>query len=183
MAVPDPGDASYPPHVPARKRATVTPAPAAAEKSNRPGRSPRSRRRAGRWSERRAGVSGGVRLRTRHRRPARGRGRGGRPPPRHGRRDGLPARPRHRFLRFAFDAGIQNERSRRWLRRIKLPIGTGMLGRAVADRAVVNTDDYANDAAFPHSPAADHRRDDHRADPAVLDAPWSASGDAERPRR
>ena len=30
-----------------------------------------------------------------------------------------------------------------------------MFGRAVADRAVVKTDDYANDAAFPHSPDAD----------------------------
>ena len=58
-------------------------------------------------------------------------------------------------LRFAFDAGIRSARSRRWVRRIELPIGTGMFGRAVADRAVVKTDDYANDAAFPHSPDAD----------------------------
>ena len=74
-------------------------------------------------------------------------------------------------LRFAFDAGIRSVRSRRWVRRIELPIGTGMFGRAVADRAVVKTDDYANDAAFPHSPDADkvvedvgHPLDGRRAD-------------------
>ena len=32
-------------------------------------------------------------------------------------------------LRFAFDAGIQSEQSRRWVRRIELPIGVGMFGR------------------------------------------------------
>jgi PAS domain S-box-containing protein len=58
-------------------------------------------------------------------------------------------------LRFAFDAGIRSERSRRWVRRIELPIGRGMFGRAVADRAVVKTDDYANDAAFEHAADAD----------------------------
>ncbi len=58
-------------------------------------------------------------------------------------------------LRFAHDAGIRNERSRRWVSRIELPVGTGMFGRAVAERAVVKTDDYPNDPGFRHAPDPD----------------------------
>ncbi len=58
-------------------------------------------------------------------------------------------------LRFAHDAGIKSERSRAWVRTIRLPIGTGMFGNAVARRAVVHTDDYLNDPAFDHAPDPD----------------------------
>ena len=36
-------------------------------------------------------------------------------------------------LRFAHDAGIRSKRSRDWVRSIRLPVGTGMFGQAVAD--------------------------------------------------
>ena len=58
-------------------------------------------------------------------------------------------------LRFAHDAGIKSRRSRAWVRSINLPIGVGMFGRAVAERGVVMTDDYLDDAAFPHAPDTD----------------------------
>ena len=48
-------------------------------------------------------------------------------------------------LRFAHDAGIRSPRSRAWVRSIELPVGTGMFGRAVAERGVVMTDDYLAD--------------------------------------
>jgi PAS domain S-box-containing protein len=53
-------------------------------------------------------------------------------------------------LRFAHDAGIRSSRSRRWVRSIDLPVGTGMFGRAVESRSVVLTRDYMADTAFPH---------------------------------
>ena len=58
-------------------------------------------------------------------------------------------------LRFAHDAGIRSRRSRNWVRTIDLPVGVGMFGRAVAERAVVMTSDYLDDAAFPHAPETD----------------------------
>ena len=58
-------------------------------------------------------------------------------------------------LRFAHDAGIRSRRSRTWVRTIDLPVGVGMFGRAVAERAVVMTSDYLDDAAFPHAPETD----------------------------
>ncbi|MFL5778960.1 MAG: GAF domain-containing protein, partial [Chloroflexota bacterium] len=58
-------------------------------------------------------------------------------------------------LRYAHDAGIESERSREWIRSIRLPVGTGMFGRAVAERGVVQTDDYAEDASFQHAPDPD----------------------------
>ena len=39
--------------------------------------------------------------------------------------------PDTEVLRFAFDAGIRSAQSRALVRRIELPIGTGMFGRAV----------------------------------------------------
>ena len=45
-------------------------------------------------------------------------------------------------LRFAHDAGIRSRRSRAWVRSIDLPVGVGIFGRAVAERAVVLTRDY-----------------------------------------
>ena len=58
-------------------------------------------------------------------------------------------------LRFAHDAGIRSRRSRNWVRTIDLPVGVGMFGRAVAERAVVMTSDYLNDAAFAHAAETD----------------------------
>ncbi len=58
-------------------------------------------------------------------------------------------------LRFAHDAGIRSRRSRTWVRTIDLPIGVGMFGRAVAERAVVMTSDYLNDDAFSHADETD----------------------------
>ncbi len=58
-------------------------------------------------------------------------------------------------LRFAHDAGIRSRRSRAWVRSIDLPVGVGIFGRAVADRAVVLTRDYLTDDAFAHAPDTD----------------------------
>ena len=58
-------------------------------------------------------------------------------------------------LRFAHDAGIRSRRSRAWVRSIDLPVGVGMFGRAVADRAVVLTSDYLADPAFTHAEDTD----------------------------
>jgi GAF domain-containing protein len=60
-----------------------------------------------------------------------------------------------RELRFAFDAGITDRRRRAWVRRLRLPLGVGMFGRAVAERRVVSTADYMTDTSFAHTPAAD----------------------------
>jgi PAS domain S-box-containing protein len=58
-------------------------------------------------------------------------------------------------LRFAHDAGITDDRRREWVRSIKLEMGTGMFGRAVAEGRVIVTGDYMNDASFVHFPDAD----------------------------
>jgi PAS domain S-box-containing protein len=58
-------------------------------------------------------------------------------------------------LRFAHDAGIESPASREWVRTIELPPGVGMFGRAVAERAVVITDDYPADRSFPHAESPD----------------------------
>ncbi len=58
-------------------------------------------------------------------------------------------------LRFAHDAGIRSRRSRAWVRSIDLPVGIGMFGRAVAERAVVLTNDYLADTAFIHAEDTD----------------------------
>src|SRR5262245_59795195 len=58
-------------------------------------------------------------------------------------------------LRFAHDAGIRSRRSRDWVRSIDLPVGVGMFGRAVADRAVVLTPDYLEDPEFTHAEETD----------------------------
>jgi PAS domain S-box-containing protein len=58
-------------------------------------------------------------------------------------------------LRFAHDAGIRNPRTRKWIRSINLPVGVGLVGQAVAERAVVRTDDYLADPAFTHAPETD----------------------------
>jgi PAS domain S-box-containing protein len=63
-------------------------------------------------------------------------------------------------LRFAHDAGIKSARSRAWVRTIELAPGVGMFGRAVAERSVVVTTDYASDTSFRHAASADRVVDD-----------------------
>ena len=58
-------------------------------------------------------------------------------------------------LRFAHDAGIRSERSRKWVRGLELAPGTGMFGRALVERAVVVTNDYPNDPSFRHATQTD----------------------------
>jgi PAS domain S-box-containing protein len=48
-------------------------------------------------------------------------------------------------LDWAYDAGLGGSPQREWLRTIELRPGVGVFGRAVADRAVFNTPDYAAD--------------------------------------
>jgi len=54
-------------------------------------------------------------------------------------------------LRFAHDAGIADLSRRRWVRRLRLTVGEGMFGVAVADRRVVATRDYPADRTFTHA--------------------------------
>jgi PAS domain S-box-containing protein len=58
-------------------------------------------------------------------------------------------------LHFAHAAGIGQERTQVAVSGLALPVGTGLFGRAVADRTVVVTDDYPADPSFQHAPAAD----------------------------
>ncbi len=58
-------------------------------------------------------------------------------------------------LRFAHDAGITDDRRRTWVRGLRMPVGVGMFGRAVAERRVTLTTDYPSDDAFAHFPDAD----------------------------
>jgi PAS domain S-box-containing protein len=58
-------------------------------------------------------------------------------------------------LRFAHDAGIRSPKSRDWVRSIRLPVGVGLFGRAVAERGVVLTDDYLADPAIAHAEETD----------------------------
>ncbi|HEU4673870.1 MAG TPA: GAF domain-containing protein [Candidatus Limnocylindrales bacterium] len=58
-------------------------------------------------------------------------------------------------LRLSHDAGITSERSRAWVRGLRLPIGAGMFGTAFAELRVQLTGDYPNDRRFPHTPEAD----------------------------
>ncbi len=59
--------------------------------------------------------------------------------------------PESGILRFAHDAGIRSELGRERMRSIRLPVGVGLFGRAVAERAVVKTADYLADPAFSHA--------------------------------
>jgi PAS domain S-box-containing protein len=63
--------------------------------------------------------------------------------------------PNERVLRFAHDSGLADDRRRRWVRGLKLRVGQGMFGVAVGERRVVVTDDYQNDASFPHGAQTD----------------------------
>ncbi|HET7029278.1 MAG TPA: GAF domain-containing protein, partial [Candidatus Limnocylindrales bacterium] len=59
------------------------------------------------------------------------------------------------ILRFADDAGITDERRRRWVRTLQLEPGVGLFGRAVAERRTQLTGDYPEDPNFVHFPDAD----------------------------
>jgi GAF domain-containing protein len=63
--------------------------------------------------------------------------------------------PRTGVLQFADDAGISDDRRRRWVRQLKVEPGAGMFGRAVAERRTVISDDYPNDPSFQHFEGAD----------------------------
>ncbi len=58
-------------------------------------------------------------------------------------------------LRFAHDAGITDRRRRGWVRRLRLPAGSGLFGKAFLERRVQLTGDYPNDERFPHTADAD----------------------------
>jgi PAS domain S-box-containing protein len=58
-------------------------------------------------------------------------------------------------LRFAHDAGLSADDRRRWMRRLELPLGVGMFGRAVDERRVIVSGDYFSDTGFVHYEAAD----------------------------
>jgi PAS domain S-box-containing protein len=64
--------------------------------------------------------------------------------------------PESGILRFAHDAGIADLGRRRWVRRLRVALGSGMFGVAAAERRVLLTHDYPNDRSFTHSPDADH---------------------------
>ena len=64
-------------------------------------------------------------------------------------------------LRFAHDAGSAAGAAG-VVRSIDLPVGVGMFGRAVAERAVVLTSDYLADPAFTHAPDTGPGRPRHR---------------------
>lgn len=63
--------------------------------------------------------------------------------------------PETGILRFAHDAGIRTPEGRERVRSIRLPVGVGLFGRAVAERAVVVTGDYLADPAFKHAEGTD----------------------------
>ncbi len=58
-------------------------------------------------------------------------------------------------LRFTHDAGINAIGPDHWIRSEELPMGVGLFGRAVADRRVVVTGDYAADPSFVHGENTD----------------------------
>ena len=63
--------------------------------------------------------------------------------------------PESGILRFAYSAGIADPPPDHWIRELELPIGKGMFGKAVADRRIVVTRDYANDTSFTHAEGTD----------------------------
>jgi PAS domain S-box-containing protein len=54
-------------------------------------------------------------------------------------------------LHWAADAGISASPERAWMRSLVVPLGTGMFGTALADRAVRITADYPRDTTFRHA--------------------------------
>jgi PAS domain S-box-containing protein len=58
-------------------------------------------------------------------------------------------------LRFRYHAGIADLPADHFMRRLVLPPGIGLFGRAVATRRVVVTGDYLSDTTFEHNSASD----------------------------
>jgi PAS domain S-box-containing protein len=58
-------------------------------------------------------------------------------------------------LRFAHQAGIREERHRALVRDIRLRVGQGLFGRAVAEGRPVRSGEYATDRSFAHARAPD----------------------------
>ncbi len=54
-------------------------------------------------------------------------------------------------LEWAADAGISATPERAWMRSLVVPLGVGMFGTAVADRAIRITTDYPADTTFSHA--------------------------------
>jgi PAS domain S-box-containing protein len=63
--------------------------------------------------------------------------------------------PASGMIRWAYDSGIEDEQAREILRRLELPVGVGMFGRAIAERRVLATPDYMSDDRFSHAAGAD----------------------------
>ena len=59
------------------------------------------------------------------------------------------------ILRFVDDAGITDDRRRRWVRTLEVEPGVGLFGQAVADRRIHLTGDYPSDPSFVHFAGAD----------------------------
>lgn len=59
--------------------------------------------------------------------------------------------PTQRTLVWAGDAGISASTDRTWMRSLVVPLGVGMFGRAVEERAVRVTHDYPEDHSFVHA--------------------------------
>ncbi len=63
--------------------------------------------------------------------------------------------PDENELYCATDAGIGDPEAARMIRELRLPVGRGMFGAAVARGQLVRTVDYLDDRGFDHSPGAD----------------------------
>jgi PAS domain S-box-containing protein len=63
--------------------------------------------------------------------------------------------PETNTLALSHEAGITDTRSRDWIRSLRVPVGAGLFGGAVARRQVMKTADYAADTAFAHAPLTD----------------------------
>src|SRR5262249_17986492 len=72
------------------------------------------------------------------------------------------------FLRFTHAAGIAEPEPGHWIRTLQLPIGTGMFGKAVADRRMGVTGDYEGDASFRHAEGPDRVVDEVGLRPLVV---------------
>ena len=59
--------------------------------------------------------------------------------------------PDGKSMQWAYDAGISAPEERGWMRSLVVPVGVGMFGRAVAERSVQITHDYAADGSFSHA--------------------------------
>ena len=56
--------------------------------------------------------------------------------------------PGDNTLAMSHEAGITDTRSREWIRSLRVPVGAGMFGGAVAERRVMITPDYPNDTSI-----------------------------------